>query len=173
MAYLLKIDNIDDHLAHVLMERGATYTEIDLDYAFISETSITGEWSHLYRPTEGRINEKNAIVNFEYEEILKGIKKNYKDYIGHIIPDRILIIEDTEWEQKETSSDNSSWKITIAKVPKMLQEITGWDYIIKTRKFWTQHMDNAQKAAMIFAELIRIDKEDGSITNSQLKAIQD
>lgn len=165
MAYLLKgIESIDDELLHALKERGATFTELDLDWALVSETSSDDFLNHLYRPIEGKLNENIKIVTGEYAEIIKGLKKNYTDFIGHIVSDRVLILEDIAWEQKETSSVNSSWIVKLSKTPKMVQELTGWDYIIVTRKFWTDNMDRAQKAAMIFAELIRICKDDGSIT---------
>lgn len=164
MAYLIKgLETLDDDLIHALKDRNATFTELDLCNCLISETGHYDEWDHLYRPTEGYMNEKDKIVTGEYMDILIGLVRNYRDYIGHIIPDRLLIIEDVAWELKETSTDNSNWKIQIQKAPKLVREITGWDYIIKTRKHWNEHLDKAQKAAMIFAELVRIDKEDGSI----------
>lgn len=121
------------------------------------------EVSIINRPVEGYVDEKNRIANARYHEMVKGMKKNYPDNLSLINVNRLLFVEDIEWERKEKATENSAWKIQIQKAPKLVHDTIGIDYILKTRKWWTDKMSDSQIAAMIMAELLRINSETGAI----------
>lgn len=146
-----------------LGEEGTKVIQLDEYFAMVTEHHETDGCKIHNRPVNGYLNEKNRINNEKMWGVVDGIKKNYEAELGHISTRRILFLEDFEWERKENSNENSVWKINVAKAPKMIQELCGIDYIIKTRKFFTQYMTDGQVAAMVMAELLRIDKENGSI----------
>lgn len=137
--------------------------EMHEENTFIADYKDVADPTIHQRPLIGFINEKTRIVNDRYQDVVEGIKNNYEDQLGFISSRRLLFLEDTEWEMTEKTTPNSAWKITLQKAPKAIRDMFAVDYIIKTRKHWTDQMSEAQEAAMIMAELLRIDREKGSI----------
>lgn len=112
----------------------------------------------------GKVNEKNVIKNCDYQETVQELKTQYPEYLYHIVPSRILFLEDVEWEQTEKTNKNSRWKIDITKASKDLREFIGYDYVIKTRTYFVDKWSAAQVIAAIMEKLLRINPENGSIT---------
>lgn len=92
------------------------------------------------------------------------MKTQYPEYLSHIVPSRILFLEDVEWEQTEKTNKNSRWKIDIKKASKDLREFIGYDYVIKTRTHFIDKWSAAQVVAAIMEKLLRINPDNGSIT---------
>lgn len=112
----------------------------------------------------GRISEKSVVKNADYQQTVVELKAMYPEYLAHIIPHRILFLEDDVWEQTEKTNKNSRWKIDIKKAGKDLREFVGYDYVINTRTFFIDQWSSAQIIAAIMEKLMRINPENGSIT---------
>lgn len=137
--------------------------EMNKENTFIADYGDTVDPTIHQRPSTGYINEKTQITNHRYLSVVEGIKKYYPDHLGFINPSRILFVEDTAWEKTDKTTENSAWKITLQKAPKTIQDMFDVDYIIKTRHWYTEQMSEAQEAAMIMSELLRIDSKTGAI----------
>lgn len=122
------------------------------------------EPNKLISMKHGRMNEKNIIKNGDYQETVQDLKTMYPEYLSHIIPSRILFLEDDIWEQTEKTNKNSRWKIDIKKASKDLREFVGYDYVINTRTYFVDMWSHAQVVAAIMEKLLRINPENGSIT---------
>jgi hypothetical protein len=122
------------------------------------------EPNKLISMKHGRVNEKNVIKNADYQQTVQDLKTTYPEYLSHIVPSRILFLEDDAWEQTEKTNNNSRWKIDIKKASKDLREFIGYDYVINTRTYFIDKWSAAQVIAAIMEKLLRINPENGSIT---------
>lgn len=156
---------LDENFVKQLGADGVKVREMHEDNVFIADYSHTSDPIIHNKPLTGFINEKTQIVNEKYSPVVAGIKNNYKDLLGFINERRILFLEDIAWEMTDKTTQNSKWKIKLQRAPKAIQDMFGVDYIIKTRKWHSDRMSEAQEAAMIMSELLRIDSEKGTIKN--------
>lgn len=168
--FIIKGDNLSDEVQKELVELiqkiGAggmgKVIECDEDFTFIAEYEESDGCKIHNRPIAGYVDAKNTILNERMWPFIEGIKKNYPE-LDFISTRRIMFVNDFEWERKENSNENSAWKIALQKAPKMIQDLCGIDYIIRTRTHYINYMTEGQIAAMLMAELLRIDKETGAI----------
>lgn len=114
-----------------------------------------GNLKHFRRLDNGKFDDKHWIKNFIYRPIAEKLVKKF-DELGHIKPGRILFIEDTEWEPRD--GDKRPWQARIRKANKQLEAMTGYWYVIETRRYFTDNMSKEQVIALLYHELRHIDR---------------
>jgi hypothetical protein len=66
-------------------------------------------------------------------------------------------------------NDNSKWKADVQKAPKWLRSLRGYAFVVKLRQHWIDEWSDAQLAAAIFSQLLRINPSgDGSVVKYSL-----
>lgn len=115
-----------------------------------------GNLRHFRRLDNGKFDDKHWIKSYLYRPIVKKLIEKFEE-IGHIKPDRILFIEDTEWEPKE--GIKRPWQARISRANKQLSSMTGYWYVIETRRYFTDNMSKEQVIALIYHELRHIDSD--------------
>lgn len=115
-----------------------------------------GNLRHFRRLDNGKFDDKHWIKSYLYRPIAAKLIEKF-DEIGHIRPERILFIEDTEWQPKEGTK--RPWQAKVCKANKQLSAMTGYWYVIETRRYFTDLMSKEQVVALIYHELRHIDTD--------------
>ena len=115
-----------------------------------------GYIKHIRRLDNGVYDYKHWIKNYLYRPIAIKLIQKFEE-VSHIIAEEILFIEDTEWKPKE--GEKRPWQARISKANKQLEAMTGYRYVLETRKYFTEAMSKEQIVALIYHELRHIDVE--------------
>lgn len=103
------------------------------------------------------------VLRQSYIETARELCRKYSQYLCNVYPSRIAFVVDEAWEPSEKASKNSAWKIEISKAPAWLRMTMGYEYMVKMRQHWLEKWSEAQVAAAIMSQLLRINPEDGNI----------
>lgn len=131
----------------------------------ITNTTDDGKLRHIRRLDNGKYDEKCWIKNYRYRPIAYKLVDKFKE-IEHVDPSKILFIEDLEW--KKPSDGKRHWIARIAKSNKQLYAMTGYEYVLTTRNYYTDNMSAEKLIAVIYHELMHIDI-DGSIREHDIE----
>ena len=80
--------------------------------------------------------------------------------LNHIHPNTIIVLVDYEWEPKK---DQKTWVAAIKKTSEDLHAIWKYEYVLKLRNYFLKSMTDAQKAILIYHELLHI-RKDGKVS---------
>lgn len=135
----------------------------------VEDIEFSGGYSIQYATNEndGRINivskldnakfgYKHWIKNGIYRPLAVALKTKFKE-LSHIRPERILFIEDVEWENKSPSK--KTWIARIQKTNNQFSEMTGYNYILETRKWFIDQFSREQLALLLYHKLMHIDTD--------------
>lgn len=122
----------------------------------VSNLNDGGYLKHIRRLDNGAYDYKHWIKNYQYRPIARKLIEKFEE-IEHIRSEEILFIEDTDWKPKE--SDKRPWQARISKANKQLAAMTGYGYVLETRRYFIETMSKEQIIALIYHELRHIDKE--------------
>ncbi|WP_129600594.1 putative metallopeptidase [Anaerophilus nitritogenes] len=117
-----------------------------------------GSLKNIRKLDNGKFGDRQWIKNYRYRPIAERLVEKFEE-ISHVKPRLILFLEDTEWEP---GTAKQPWIAQTKLANKQLQRMTGYQYIIETREYYTEKMQVEQLAALLYHELRHIDK-DGSI----------
>lgn len=134
-------------------------------YHITYERDIEGNLSYIRRLDTGRYDEKHWIMNYRYRPITQQLVERFQE-LSHINPDKILFIEDIDWKPKADAK--RPWMARIGKANKQLNAATGYEYVLETRKHYTENMSTEQLIALLYHELRHIDT-DGSIVKHDIE----
>ncbi|UZQ49831.1 putative metallopeptidase [Clostridium kluyveri] len=106
----------------------------------------------------GRYDSRHWIKNEFYAPLAQKIKDKFKETVPEFTSiniNKILFIEDTDYMGDELKRDDDvMW---IKKAPKQLTILTGYEFIIESREFWTERISKEQIIALIYSCLKQID----------------
>ena len=106
----------------------------------------------------GKYDSRHWIKNEFYAPLAQKIKDKFKEKVPEFTSiniNKILFIEDTDYMGDELKRDDDvMW---IKKVPKQLTLLTGYEFIIESREFWTERISKEQIIALIYSCLKQID----------------
>lgn len=125
----------------------------------------SGNLKHIRKLDNGKYDEKHWIKNYIYRPIAIKLVQKF-DELDHIRPESILFIEDTEWEPKDLTKHQ--WVARIKQANKELESMTGYEYVMELREFYTRNMTAEQVIALIYHELRHIDL-DGRIIEHDIE----
>jgi hypothetical protein len=109
-----------------------------------------------------RIEFGESYVLEDHFETVAALREKYSRHV-HISPGRVGFVNDPKWEPSKNAGGNSSWKIDIAKSPFWFNALTGFDYMVKLRQYWTEDWTVAQFRAAVMSQLLRIDLQKGAV----------
>jgi len=122
-------------------------------HIIFTNTHDNGYLRHIRKLDNTKFGNKHWIKNWIYRPIAEKLVKKFPE-IKHINPHRILFIEDTEW--KKPNNNKKQWIARISKANKQFAEMTGYDYILETRRYYIERMSREQIIALIYHELRHI-----------------
>lgn len=106
----------------------------------------------------GKYDSRHWIKNEFYAPLAQKIKEKFKEKVPEFTSvniNKILFIEDTDYMGDELKRDDDvMW---IKKAPKQLTILTGYEFIIESREFWTERISKEQIIALIYSCLKQID----------------
>ncbi|MFL0197785.1 putative metallopeptidase [Clostridium sp. WILCCON 0269] len=106
----------------------------------------------------GKYDLKHWIKNQFYTPLAQKVKDKFKEKVPEFVSiniNKILFIEDTDYIGDEVKRDDEvMW---IKKAPKQLTILTGYEFIIESREFWTERISKEQIIALIYSCLKQID----------------
>lgn len=106
----------------------------------------------------GKYDSRHWIKNEFYASLAQKIKDKFKEKVPEFTSiniNKILFIEDTDYMGDELKRDDDvMW---IKKAPKQLTILTGYEFIIESREFWTERISKEQIIALIYSCLKQID----------------
>ncbi|WP_368490758.1 putative metallopeptidase [Clostridium sp. BJN0013] len=106
----------------------------------------------------GKYDSRHWIKNEFYAPLAQKIKDKFKEKVPEFTSiniNKILFIEDTDYMGDELKRDDDvMW---IKKAPKQLTLLTGYEFIIESREFWTERISKEQIIALIYSCLKQID----------------
>lgn len=106
----------------------------------------------------GSFNSKLWIKNHYYLPIAALLVEKFEELKG-VQPERILFLENTEWEPK--SGTKAPWMAQIRKANDYLYCTWGYWYVIEFRHYFTSKMSREQVIALLYHELRHIDGNGG------------
>lgn len=135
------------------------------NFHIVHDAGLDGRLSYVYALEAGRFDPDMWIMNYRYRPIAEKLVEKFRE-LRHINVKKILFIEDTEWEP--TATAKRPWKARISKANKQLEAMTGYEYVLETRKHYTGNMQDAQLVALIYHELRHIDV-DGNLNKHDIE----
>lgn len=127
-------------------------------YHFIyTNTDDIGKLRHIRKLDNAKFGDKHWIKNWIYRPIANKLIRKFPE-LRHINQNKILFIEDMEWEKPEGGKPKKHWRARISKTNKQFADMSGYDYILETRNYFIERMDRAQIIALIYHELRHIDE---------------
>ncbi len=124
----------------------------------------SGEIKFIRTLDNGKYDERHWIKNYLYRPIAEKLVAKFPE-ISHIKPSKILFIEDTEWER---GIAKQPWIGQIKKSNKQLESMTGYEYVMEIRSYFTDKMSKAQIIALIYHEIRHI-HQDGSVLKHDIE----
>lgn len=123
-----------------------------------------GNIKKILKLNNAKFGDKCWIMNEWYGPIARGLIDKFEE-IEHVRYYRIIFIEDRQWEPGNAVWN---WKARIKKAGTQFREATGYDYILETRKYYTERMSKEQLILLIYHELKHIG-QDGSILHHNIE----
>ncbi|WFD09756.1 putative metallopeptidase [Tepidibacter hydrothermalis] len=124
----------------------------------------SGKIRFIRKLDNGKFGDKHWIKNYLYGPLAKRLIEKF-DEIRHIKSEKILFIEDTEWEP---GISKQPWIARIKKANKELESITGYEYVMEIRGYYTDKMSKSQVIALIYHELRHI-HQDGTLIKHNIE----
>lgn len=146
------------HIKIVDMETGQIELDSEVRGGYSLQYSKGEDSGHLHihgRIENGRYGKNHWIKNWAYYDTLVKILKLHSEQLEKINPNRILFLEDINYEPE--SSEKIDWAFRIKKAPKDMTETWGYLYIIESRNYWVERLSDENIVARIFRCLKRID----------------
>ncbi len=135
---------------------GDKLEEIEFDGGYnivYNNRTDQGNLKIICKLDNGKFGDKHWIKNYYYRPIAEKLIEKFCE-IRHINPHRILFIEDIDWEEKSTTG--RTWMARTKIANKEFTDMTGYDYIIEFREFYTEQMKKEQIVALVYHELRHI-----------------
>lgn len=152
----------------IVSEGDKQLQSIDFDGGYnITVVDDEGYLKHYRNIGNGRFGDKFWIKGDIYGKVAEHLVEKF-DELRHINPSRILFLEDTDFKEKDNTHRNNKWKAKISKASKQLEAMFGYEYVLTTRSYYLEHMDDAKVAALVYHELRHIDKE-GKLVNHDVE----
>lgn len=126
-----------------------------------------GDLKYIRTLENGKYDDKLWIKNYLYMPVAVKVIEKFEE-LNHITPKSILFLEDMNWEKKRGMRRKQKWIAKIAKTNKQLLAMTGYQYIMTIRNFYTKDMSDEQVVALIYHELKHIG-DDGQIENHDIE----
>lgn len=131
--------------------------EFDGGYSIIfNNKTDQGNLRKIRKLDNGKFGDKHWIKNYFYRPIAEKLIKKFKE-LYHINPYSILFIEETEWKPGATAKQ--PWVARIKITNNEFTSMTGYDYIMEFREFYTEKMQREQIIALVYHELMHIDTD--------------
>lgn len=147
-----RIKIIDDRTGHV---REIECSGFNLQYV---QSTGNGVIQKIRELNNGKYDSRHWIKNEFYAPLAQKIKDKFKETVPEFTSiniNKILFIEDTDYMGDELKRDDDvMW---IKKAPKQLTILTGYEFIIESREFWTERISKEQIIALIYSCLKQID----------------
>lgn len=124
----------------------------------------SGKIRFIRKLDNGKFGDKHWIKNYLYGPLAKRLIEKF-DEIRHIKSEKILFIEDTEWEP---GIAKQPWIARIKKANRELESITGYEYVMEIRGYYTDKMSKSQVIALIYHELRHI-HQDGTLIKHNIE----
>lgn len=105
--------------------------------------------------TNGRYNLKQWIKNEVYHDIVWNIIKNHEDMLERINPERILFLEDMDYEPKD--KQKIDWVFKLKKAPKDMAAIWGYWYVMESANYWIEKISDETLVLHLYRCLKQID----------------
>ncbi len=137
-------------------DTGEKLEEIEFDGGYniiYNNKANQGNLKKIRKLDNGKFGDKHWIKNYYYRPIAEKLIEKFTE-IRHINPHKILFIEDTDWEEKKTTG--RTWMARTKIANKEFTDMTGYDYIIEFREFYTERMQKEQIVALVYHELRHI-----------------
>ena len=148
-----KLQIINDLTGEVLEEQ-----EFSGGYHIIyTNLEDMGKLRHIRKLDNARFGDKHWIKNWIYKPIAEKLVSKFPE-IKHINPNKILFIEDMEWEKPDSTKPKRHWQARISKSNKQFEAMTRYSYILETRNYYIEKMTREQIIALIYHELRHIDE---------------
>lgn len=125
----------------------------------------SGRICHLTGIQNAKWGEKHWVKNYMYEPIVKKLTEKFKE-LKFIISSEILFLENTEWKPGSAKYD---WIAQTRKANPQLTELTGYKWIIETRKYFIDNMSREQLIILIYHELRHIDTSDDGLKKHDIE----
>lgn len=135
---------------------GDKLEEIEFDGGYnivYNNRTDQGNLKIICKLDNGKFGDKHWIKNYYYRPIAEKLIEKFAE-IRYINPHKILFIEDTDWAKKETTG--RTWMARTKIANKEFTDMTGYDYIIEFREFYTERMQKEQIVALVYHELRHI-----------------
>ncbi|MFL0197309.1 putative metallopeptidase [Clostridium sp. WILCCON 0269] len=147
-----RIKIIDDSTGHV---KEIECSGFNLQYVQSTGNGVIQKIRELHN---GKYDLKHWIKNQFYAPLAQKVKDKFKEKVPEFVSiniNKILFIEDTDYMGDELKRDDEvMW---IKKAPKQLTILTGYEFIIESREFWTERISKEQIIALIYSCLKQID----------------
>lgn len=124
---------------------------------FWSNNEDHGTIKKIRKLDNAKFGTNHWIKNMWYRPIAAKLAEKFEE-LKHIPVNKILFIEDMEWEKPDSLKPKRHWMARIKKVPKELYAMTGIEYILETRNYFIEQMSREQIIALIYHELRHIDQ---------------
>lgn len=124
----------------------------------------SGRIQKVTRLDNAKFDEKHWIKNLIYRPICWKLVSKFEE-LKYIKPDKILFLEDINWTP---TGGKKSWIARIKATNKELYSVTGYEYIIETREYYTEKMSKEQIVALMYHELRHIDS-DGTLKDHDVE----
>lgn len=122
-----------------------------------TNTDDIGYLHHIRELDNAKFGDKHWIKNWIYRPIAEKLIEKFPE-IRHIKPQKILFIEDVEWEKPNSEKPKKCWMARISKANKQFSAMTGYEYILETRNYFIENMSREKIIALIYHELRHIDE---------------
>jgi hypothetical protein len=143
----------------IVYESDKQLEQIDFDGGYnITVVDNEGYLKHYRNIGNGRFGEKFWIKGDIYGQVAAQLVDKFPE-LNHINPNRILFLEDTEFKEKDSTHRNNRWKAKISKASKQLEVMFGYEYVLTTRTYYVEPLDNAKITALIYHQLRRVDSD--------------
>lgn len=144
----------------IIDDRTGNVKEIECSGFNLQYVQSTGNGiiQNIRELNNGKYDSRHWIKNEFYAPLAQKIKDKFKEKVPeftNININKILFIEDTDYMGDELKRDDDvMW---IKKAPKQLTILTGYEFIIESREFWTERISKEQIIALIYSCLKQID----------------
>lgn len=126
-----------------------------------------GTIKRLMKLDNGRFGSKHWIKNNWYRPIVWRLRDKFEEF-KHLKPDKILFIEDRDWEEPKSDKQKRQWIARIRVPNKEFIAVTGYEYILETRNFYIERLQSEQIVAILYHELRHIGK-DGDLVQHDIE----
>jgi len=130
------------------------------------------EEGHIHRAGHIRsavFGDKHEVASWRYEGIAEKLILRFGE-LSHLDASSILFIEDICWEPPKPNgvAEKWQWMARAKKADKYLKETWGSQFVIETRRHFTERMSGEQIVALIYHELRHIGR-DGEILHHEIE----